>query len=196
MWLSAENSYTLEDIAIIHTTQALTLEPGTHLFFIIQKADYLTPACTNSLLKLVEEPPSGYHFIFLTERPEKLLPTIRSRCTKRVIQNTATQTLTPHPLMHFFTNTLAVSPLAFIKELDASAPNERTTLELLDEILQFWLTEYKNAYIKDNKSYSAYAQRVVNLIITAMEKPPMPGSSKIFWKNLILCMSVLKKNNH
>ena len=43
-------------------------------------ADFLTEACSNSLLKSVEEPPTGYHFIFLAERLSQILPTIQSRC--------------------------------------------------------------------------------------------------------------------
>ncbi len=36
----------------------------------------------NTLLKILEEPPSYGVFILLTDNPEKLLPTVRSRCTE------------------------------------------------------------------------------------------------------------------
>ena len=36
----------------------------------------------NALLKILEEPPSYGVFILLTENPEQLLPTVRSRCTE------------------------------------------------------------------------------------------------------------------
>ena len=36
----------------------------------------------NALLKILEEPPSYGVFLLLTENPEKLLPTVRSRCTE------------------------------------------------------------------------------------------------------------------
>lgn len=35
---------------------------------------------SNALLKLIEEPRSGVHFVFCVESLEKLLPTVRSRC--------------------------------------------------------------------------------------------------------------------
>ena len=35
----------------------------------------------NALLKILEEPPSYGVFMLLTDNPEKLLPTVRSRCT-------------------------------------------------------------------------------------------------------------------
>jgi DNA polymerase-3 subunit delta' len=36
----------------------------------------------NALLKVLEEPPSYGVFILLTDNPQKLLPTVRSRCTE------------------------------------------------------------------------------------------------------------------
>jgi DNA polymerase-3 subunit delta' len=38
------------------------------------------PESANALLKTLEEPRRGVHFVLLSERPDRLLPTIRSRC--------------------------------------------------------------------------------------------------------------------
>ena len=40
----------------------------------------------NALLKILEEPPSYGVYILLTDNPEKLLPTVRSRCTELTLQ--------------------------------------------------------------------------------------------------------------
>ena len=40
----------------------------------------------NALLKILEEPPSYGVFLLLTDNPEKLLPTVRSRCTELKLQ--------------------------------------------------------------------------------------------------------------
>ena len=40
----------------------------------------------NALLKILEEPPSYGVFMLLTDNPEKLLPTVRSRCTELSLQ--------------------------------------------------------------------------------------------------------------
>ena len=40
----------------------------------------------NALLKILEEPPSYGVFILLTDNPDKLLPTVRSRCTELSLQ--------------------------------------------------------------------------------------------------------------
>lgn len=40
------------------------------------------PESANAILKTLEEPRPGVHFILLSERPDRLLPTIRSRCQR------------------------------------------------------------------------------------------------------------------
>ncbi len=40
----------------------------------------------NALLKILEEPPAYGVFILLTDNPEKILPTVRSRCTELKLQ--------------------------------------------------------------------------------------------------------------
>lgn len=46
---------------------------------IVRRADELTTAAANALLKTLEEPPSGTHFVLLTSQPGRLLDTVRSR---------------------------------------------------------------------------------------------------------------------
>ena len=47
----------------------------------------------NALLKILEEPPPYGVFLLLTDNPEKLLPTIRSRCTELKLQPLAPEVL-------------------------------------------------------------------------------------------------------
>lgn len=48
--------------------------------FIIETADKMNREASNSLLKVLEEPPVFSHILLLTDNPFMLLPTIRSRC--------------------------------------------------------------------------------------------------------------------
>lgn len=50
--------------------------------FLIEEATTLLGPAANALLKTLEEPPASTHFILGTAAPDKLLPTIRSRCQK------------------------------------------------------------------------------------------------------------------
>ena len=55
-------------------------------FFIFPEADVSFPVPhpegANALLKTLEEPRTGVHFVLLSERPDRLLPTIRSRAQR------------------------------------------------------------------------------------------------------------------
>ncbi len=80
-WIEPTHEYVLEDIEPVFATIRFALEKNTHHAFIITNAEVLSVACANRLLKVVEEPPAGYFFMFLTNNEEALLPTIQSRST-------------------------------------------------------------------------------------------------------------------
>jgi len=50
--------------------------------YLFPRAQDMQPPAQNALLKILEEPPKYGVFILLTDNPEKLLPTVRSRCTE------------------------------------------------------------------------------------------------------------------
>lgn len=56
--------------------------PGTHRWILVEDAHRLNGASANMLLKILEEPPPGTHFLLVTHRPEAMLQTIRSRCER------------------------------------------------------------------------------------------------------------------
>ncbi|HET7730122.1 MAG TPA: DNA polymerase III subunit delta' [Usitatibacter sp.] len=49
---------------------------------VIRPAETLHPAAANALLKTLEEPPAGTLIVLVTDRPSRLLATLRSRCRK------------------------------------------------------------------------------------------------------------------
>jgi DNA polymerase III subunit delta' len=52
---------------------------AAHLVFIVRAAHELTVSAANALLKTLEEPRRGVHFILITSQPRRLSDTIRSR---------------------------------------------------------------------------------------------------------------------
>ncbi len=178
-WFFPDKSYTIEQLDDLFTTIAYSLSPNEKFFFVIQKADFLTNACANKLLKPMEEPPAGYHFILLTEHAENMLPTIISRCVVQTV-STKTENYAHHTLFKSFTTQMR-SPAEFSKIIDYSTINEKESYELFNEIFHYWMQQYKNA---DNNSER------INAIITILKKVhkqfPMPGSSIIFWRNVYL----------
>ena len=62
------------------------LAVGTHRagarVILIYPAEAMNPNTQNALLKNLEEPPPGTVFLLVTAQPDRLLPTVRSRCLK------------------------------------------------------------------------------------------------------------------
>ena len=59
--------------------EACSLKRSENTYIIVRHAETLLPGAENALLKLFEEPNTGYHFLLFTEDPSALLPTILSR---------------------------------------------------------------------------------------------------------------------
>jgi len=181
MWFYPEKAYTIELLDDLFTTISFKLDTNEHFFFILQRADYLSIACSNKLLKIMEEPPAGYHFILLAESLDTIVPTIISRCiVKRYAHNAHTQ---EHPLFACFT-TKHVPALEFAKMLDSSSLHERESKELLDTILDYWLSVFNNS--SNTQEEHTSAARIIATLKNAYTYLPMPGGIVTFWRNLYL----------
>ena len=184
LWLYPAKQYAIDDLKVIFSTISFALDVEQHFFFIIQKADLLTPTCANALLKSLEEPPAGYHFILLAHHDEQILPTIKSRCL--ITQLHCVSMPTANALLPFFTTTSFQDPIAFIKELDTLNPSEWESMNVLDQLIEHWAGVYKKSIIATDADKQKQALGMMSHLKKAAAHPPMPGSSKLFWKNLFL----------
>lgn len=57
-----------------------------HKIYLFPRAQDMGLPGQNALLKVLEEPPAYGVFLLLTDNPDKLLPTVRSRCTELAMQ--------------------------------------------------------------------------------------------------------------
>ena len=74
----------------------LTSGAGGWRVAIVDTADDMNDNAANALLKLLEEPPARAMLLLLSNRPGRLLPTIRSRCQRldlRTLDDAAMETL-------------------------------------------------------------------------------------------------------
>ncbi len=69
--------------AVVLARAAFAPHEGHAKVFIVRRAEELSTAAANALLKTLEEPGPKTHFILLSATPDALMPTIRSR-TQRV----------------------------------------------------------------------------------------------------------------
>jgi DNA polymerase-3 subunit gamma/tau len=69
---------------------------GRFKVFMIDEAHQLTKDAFNALLKTLEEPPEYLKFVLATTDPEKMLPTVLSRCLQFNLRPMAPQTVAEH----------------------------------------------------------------------------------------------------
>ncbi len=185
MWLTPEKQYTLDVLEPLIETIAFKLEPHEDYFFILQKAETLTHACANRLLKILEEPPHGYHFILTANTTEAILPTIKSRCLINYWHDQEKTTSTSS-LFNYFCTLNFPSPTTFLTLIEQEDLHERAAFELIDNVLRHWMNLYTTAIGNKTLSEQSHAHAIITLLKNALSTPPMSGSSKLFLKNLYL----------
>lgn len=72
----------IDDIRNLKSKIKLAPVKAKHKVYIIDEVHMLTTEAFNALLKTLEEPPAHALFILCTTAPEKIPPTILSRCTR------------------------------------------------------------------------------------------------------------------
>jgi DNA polymerase III subunit gamma/tau len=78
--LDAASNNSVDDIRDLREKVRLSSMRGGKRVWVLDEAHMLSRAASNALLKTLEEPPDNLVFILATTEPEKLPPTILSRC--------------------------------------------------------------------------------------------------------------------
>lgn len=73
---------TVDAARSVPTFLALTPHLAKNRVAIITHADGLNRSAANALLKTLEEPPADSYLLLVSDTPDKLLPTVRSRCQR------------------------------------------------------------------------------------------------------------------
>ncbi len=77
---------TIDEIRDINRRFSLTSTDNSYKVCIIDSSDDLNISASNSLLKMLEEPPSKTVFILISSNQQSVIPTILSRCQKLSFQ--------------------------------------------------------------------------------------------------------------
>ncbi|WP_221089685.1 DNA polymerase III subunit gamma/tau [Deinococcus aquaedulcis] len=78
--IDAASNNSVDDVRDLREKVALAAMRGGKKIYILDEAHMMSRAAFNALLKTLEEPPSHVIFILATTEPEKIIPTILSRC--------------------------------------------------------------------------------------------------------------------
>lgn len=103
--------------------------------YIIDEVHMLSKAAFNALLKTMEEPPEHVKFILATTEPEKVLPTILSRCQRYDFRNIPTREIADHLKEICKQEKIKADEDALLLVAKAGAGSMRDALSLLDRLL-------------------------------------------------------------
>ena len=80
--IDGASNNSVEDVRQLRENARYAPARGRHKIYMIDEVHMLSSAAFNALLKTLEEPPPHVKFIFATTEPQKVLPTIVSRCQR------------------------------------------------------------------------------------------------------------------
>jgi len=86
----------IEEIRELRDTVKYAPAASKFKIYIIDEVHMLTKEAFNALLKTLEEPPAHVKFMFATTEPEKVLPTILSRCQRFDLRRIPTALISQH----------------------------------------------------------------------------------------------------
>ena len=80
--IDGASNNSVDDVRQLRENVRYAPAKGRYKIYLIDEVHMLSPAAFNALLKTLEEPPEHVKFIFATTEPQKVLPTILSRCQR------------------------------------------------------------------------------------------------------------------
>ncbi|MCU0967729.1 MAG: DNA polymerase III subunit gamma/tau [Rubrivivax sp.] len=94
--LDAASNRSIDEVRDLIERAAYKPGVGRYKVFMIDEAHQLTKDAFNALLKTLEEPPEYLKFVLATTDPEKMLPTVLSRCLQFNLRPMAPETVREH----------------------------------------------------------------------------------------------------
>ncbi len=149
-WVKPEKHfYTVDQIEEIQQKTAFALNSDEDFYIVFEQAEALSTNSCNKLLKIVEEPPKGYHFIFLAPSMANILPTLTSRC---ILTNFKEESFLKFDILIFAEKFLdkKTNLIELQKEIDSINPDEYETSRILTIIFENLMRAYKDQLNKED----------------------------------------------
>jgi DNA polymerase-3 subunit gamma/tau len=105
--------------------------------YIIDEVHMLTTAAFNALLKTLEEPPPHVKFIFATTEPQKVLPTIVSRCQRFDLHRIPAKLIADHLQFIAKKEKITLEPAAAHSIARGAEGGLRDAESMLDQLVAF-----------------------------------------------------------
>ena len=135
--LDAASNRSIDEIRELIERAAYKPSVGRYKVFMIDEAHQLTKDAFNALLKTLEEPPDYLKFVLATTDPDKMLPTVLSRCLQFNLRPMAPETVAAHLQQVLVAEGVAADAGAIRLLSRAARGSMRDALSLTDQAIAF-----------------------------------------------------------
>jgi len=125
----------VDDIRQIKTRMRAAPLGGDSRVWLIDESHKMSPQAQDAFLKSLEDTPSHVYFILATTDPQKLKPTIRTRCTEIIVRSLSNKSLNKLLAYVCDKEDIEVSEEVIDKIIEYSNGSARKALVLLNQIV-------------------------------------------------------------
>ena len=127
----------VEQVRELRETCRYAPASSRYKIYIIDEVHMLSTAAFNALLKTLEEPPEHVKFLFATTDPEKVLPTILSRCQRFDLRRISTTLIAKHLTEIARLEKVTIDPAALYAIARGAEGAMRDAESALDQLISF-----------------------------------------------------------
>ncbi len=139
----------VEQVRDLRDTVAFAPSSGQFRIYYIDEVHMLTTAAFNALLKTLEEPPPHVKFIFATTEPQKILPTIISRCQRFDLRRIPTGVIAEHLKYISDEEGITISDAAAFSIAKGADGGMRDAQSMLDQLVAFCGNAIEESHVLD-----------------------------------------------
>jgi DNA polymerase-3 subunit gamma/tau len=127
----------VEQVRELRETCKYAPASSKYKIYIIDEVHMLSTAAFNALLKTLEEPPEHVKFMFATTDPEKVLPTILSRCQRFDLRRIPAALIAKHLTQIAGLEKVKIHPAALYAIARGATGAMRDAESALDQLISF-----------------------------------------------------------
>jgi len=135
--IDGASNNSVEDVRQLRENVRYATAKGRYKIYLIDEVHMLSSAAFNALLKTLEEPPEHVKFIFATTEPQKVLPTILSRCQRFDLHRIPANLIAKHLQFIAGNENIALEPAAAHAIARGAEGGLRDAESMLDQLVAF-----------------------------------------------------------
>jgi len=135
--IDGASNNSVEDVRQLRENVRYVPAKGRYKIYLIDEVHMLSAAAFNALLKTLEEPPEHVKFIFATTEPQKVLPTILSRCQRFDLHRIPANLIAEHLQLIAKKEKIKLEPAAAHSIARGAEGGLRDAESMLDQLVAF-----------------------------------------------------------